>query len=179
MNTNDVRAALLMDHLHGRLLVYTSDGAKPQFDFLPAGLPPNLRDIDDPSVTYRMRADYEENRRDFFREAAARLAGASHIVLTGPGTAKQELGNEIAAMPAFRESSIRTLGAEWMDEPAFELWARRELMIPGEVPFIYVRSPRPGARRRISSPGTPIDPESYQRTNEIRPSARGEAQAGD
>lgn len=168
MRKRDIRAALMMDHLHGRLFLYRNHG-RPEIRFLPKNIPADLRDIDDPNVEWAIRSHKEEAIRDFFREARDALAGCTDIVLMGPGQAKEELAHALRDTAQLRDVPIRTYSGSWMDEPAFELWARAKLNVPEATPLVYVKAPRTGARLRVGGPpGAPVAPERHQRTNELK-----------
>lgn len=168
---HDRRAAFLMDHLHGRLYVYAPP-APPRLAFLPAHIPPDLREAADPAVAWMIRTDRNEATRDFFREAREALAGCTRIVLAGPGSAKDEFAHALAEQPAFRDVPVSTETTAWLTETAFERWAREQLGVPGEAATIFLREPPAGVHRRQGGPGAPVDPEHHQRTNELKNRSR-------
>ena len=167
MRKRDSRTALLLDHQHGRLYLY-SPGVAPTVLFLQGDVPAHVRRIPGNYRTRHTESDRLEHVKDFYNEALTHLEGATEIVLVGPGTAKDELANRISATPRLSNIPLRTYTTAWMDEPGFEQWSRDTLHVPANTPLVFMKGLRERARRRIGSPGTPLEPSRHKRTNELK-----------
>ncbi len=167
MRNRDSRTALLLDHQHGRLYSY-SPGVAPTVLFLQGDVPPQVRGIPGDYSHRHIESDRLEHIKNFYKDTLGKLEGSTEIVLVGPGTAKDQLTNLIADIPRFSNIPLRTYTSAWMDEPRFEEWAREILHVPHNTPLLFLKGPREGARRRTGTPGTPLEPADYQRSNEIK-----------
>jgi hypothetical protein len=163
MRNRDVRVAAMLDSNRGWLYKYES-GREPTVSYVLGNVPRTIRRVVEDYMTRGVKSDREKHVRELYKDIMAQLDGATDIVLLGPGTPKDEVANLIRDTPRFKEVTLRTEKTEWMDEPAFERYAREKLGIPEETPALYTREPKYIPRHRMGGPGSPVEPANYQRT---------------
>jgi hypothetical protein len=165
MRNHDRRVAVLLDSHRAWLYAY-EPGKEPTISFILGNVPRGIRRVVEDYMTRRVKSDRARHIQELYKHILHHLEGATEITLFGPGHAKENVANLIAETPRFKNVVVRTQPSQWMEETAFEQFSRQKLRIPDNTPSIYLRESNYIPRKRLGSPGAPVDPADYRRTSE-------------
>jgi hypothetical protein len=165
MRQVDLRIGVQLDHHRAWLYVYRP-GEDPGISFILGNVPRGIRRVVEDYMTRTVKSDRDKHIQDLFRRLDKGLAGATDVVLFGPGTAKDEMANRMAKNASLKAIPVRTAVTEWLDETGFEEFAREKLNVAASTPRVYRKEEPYAPNRRLGGPGAPVSSSDYRRRSE-------------